>query len=126
MTGWQMYWLCRLDGIKEVVGVFVFVLSLAATVLLIFYYITKYCGDIDGDEEAKNINKLLKRPLKIVPVILAFLMLICLFVPNTKQMAAIIVVPKIVNNEKAQQIPENLLELCNEWTKQKLEELKGD
>ena len=43
-------------------------------------------------------------------------------IPSTKQLAAIIVIPKIVNNEKVQSVSLNLLDLTNEWLKkQKLD-----
>lgn len=53
---------------------------------------------------------------------LAFaLMLIgCAFIPSTKEMAAIIVLPKIVNNEKVQDAGNKLFDLAVEW----LEDLK--
>lgn len=41
-------------------------------------------------------------------------------IPSTKQMAAIIIIPKIVNNQKVQEIPDKLLSLAEAW----MEELK--
>ena len=42
------------------------------------------------------------------------------FVPSTKQMAAIIVVPKIANSEKVQTVGNKLYDLAVEW----MDELK--
>lgn len=43
-------------------------------------------------------------------------------IPSTKQLAAIICIPKIVNNEKVQSVSSNLLDLTDEWLKrQKLD-----
>jgi hypothetical protein len=42
------------------------------------------------------------------------------FIPTTKQMAVIMVAPKVINNEQVQKLPNQVLELANEW----LEELK--
>ncbi len=42
------------------------------------------------------------------------------FIPSTKQMAAIMIVPKIVNNEKVQTIGNKVYDLAVEW----MEELK--
>ena len=41
-------------------------------------------------------------------------------IPSTKQMAAILLVPKIVNNANAIEMPKKLLGLANEW----IEELR--
>jgi hypothetical protein len=35
--------------------------------------------------------------------------------PSTKQMAVLIVVPKILNNEHVKQLPDKLIALCNDW-----------
>lgn len=47
-------------------------------------------------------------------------LLISIFLPSTKQMGAIFVVPAIVNNKRVQEYPEKVLDLGLEW----LEELK--
>ena len=51
-------------------------------------------------------------------IICAFLLGIlctCVFLPSTKQMAAIMIVPKIVNNEKVQTIGNKIYDLAVEW-----------
>lgn len=45
---------------------------------------------------------------------------ILVFVPNTRQMSAILIIPKIVNNAKVQDMPNRVLDLAEEW----IEELK--
>jgi len=55
----------------------------------------------------------------IVAVLLIFFSVIQVMLPTTKQMALIYVVPKIVNNENLQKIPDNVLQLINGY----LEEL---
>lgn len=55
-----------------------------------------------------------------VPIIGLFFLLLACFIPSTKTIAAMYVLPKIVNNEQIQQIPSKLLDLSNEW----LEELR--
>lgn len=53
-------------------------------------------------------------------VVMAASLLLLIFIPSTKQMAAIIVVPKIVNSEKVQTIGNKIYDLAVEW----MEELK--
>jgi len=43
-----------------------------------------------------------------------------LIMPNSKQMAAIVILPKVINNTQVQQLPNKLVELADSW----LNELK--
>lgn len=59
----------------------------------------------------------LKRVLKIsVPLSIVFLLLF-VFTPSTKTVAAMYVVPKIVNNENVQKLPDEMLQLFHESIK---------
>lgn len=49
-----------------------------------------------------------------------------LVTPSTKQMAAILIAPKIINNESIQELPSNLLKLANEWVEEKITEKKKE
>ena len=48
-------------------------------------------------------------------IMLVFFMSVGTFVPSTKQMAAILVVPKIANSEKLQTSGNKLYELAVDW-----------
>lgn len=124
MTNWQMYWLLRLDRIVEILQVGAVTCFAVAIILACIYLIIKLIGEGLDDDEPKRVAAALVLPTKIA--IVASVILACLFAftPTTKQMAAIIVVPKIINNKDVQEIPQNLIELCNEWVKDKTEELK--
>lgn len=55
-----------------------------------------------------------------IPVIFAvFSFIVGFFIPTTKEMAAIILLPKITNaiqnNEELKKLPENVLQLANDW-----------
>jgi len=68
-----------------------------------------YMADTDDrDPELTDVVKWL-----MVTFLTALAMVI--FVPTTKQMAAIIVVPKIVNNEKVQNVGNKIYDLAVEW-----------
>jgi len=47
-------------------------------------------------------------------------------VPNTKQMAAIYVIPAVANNENIQELGGNVLELSNEWIESMIDEVNSD
>lgn len=53
-------------------------------------------------------------PIPLISIVLGVL------TPSTKQMAAILIVPAIVNNEEVQKLPNSILGLADEW----LEELR--
>ena len=94
-----MYWLVILDNITAA-GVTFFVLGFAVFVVAAIGH------SIEG--WSKSISVL---SLCVVLVALAILT----FVPSTRQMAAIIVVPKIANSEKIQLAGNKLYDLAVEW-----------
>ena len=106
ITPMQMYWLVTLDNIVDMFCVFT-VLSIVAAIMGMCYV-----GET-GNSSAKWIP--------IMSIVVATLSFVgAVFIPSTKQMAAIIVVPKIVNNEKMQMAGNKLYDLAVEW----MDELK--
>lgn len=136
MTGSQIYWLLMLDSVKEVCFGFSFlfgIISIAVTVCFIVGLVgtatspeeSKWSGWHKG--EYKKFGKIFT-PLFyiIVPFTLIFITASNML-PTTKQMATIIVVPKILNNAEVQKIPNNVVELANDWIKElKPENVKED
>jgi hypothetical protein len=116
MTGTEMYWLLMLDNISTMFVILCFVSGFAIVVVSALVL----CATEDmGWEDVKPFAKpfyVIAVPLFIITCIAATML------PTTKQMAAIIVVPKIINNETVQELPAKLLELGVDW----IEELKPD
>lgn len=109
ITPTQMYWITRLDGINEV-GIFLIIL--ASTALLVGPIIMELFNDfIDEKKLSLHFRSIFKWAL---PTFL-FGLAIVTFVPSTKQMAAILLIPGIVNNEKIQQTGNKLYDLAVEW-----------
>lgn len=97
ITPFEMYLLTRLDAL----GFSFFMFGVIGTLAVV----------------ATGVN--IKRwAFWFLPIPIGFLLLSVL-TPTTKQAAAIIMVPAIVNNEEVQKLPDNILRLANEW----LEEL---
>jgi hypothetical protein len=120
MTGTEIYWLTRLDGIvnlSTVMAIFGTVSAIVGTIVLVVWAVCE-------NGKADNGWWFLLKTIIIVWIASILFVLATLFVPTTKEMAAIIVVPKIVNNEQVKELPENVLDLANEWIKSKKEELK--
>lgn len=141
ITGWQIYWLTRCDAIKAALdtnGGFLLFAVLGALCFGIF--LIGCCVETDeisrltenGSSEEKIQNE--KVCLGICKVgrkiglcflfvflfIWLFCRITCPFVPTTKEMAAVIVIPKVANSESVQGLGEGVVELAKSW----MEELK--
>lgn len=117
ITSWDIYWITRLDSICLFIGF----LDVALLIFLIFF---PMIADLSLNFE----------PIRIVKYegFFAFIfLLLCLcgvFIPSTKEVVAIYLIPKIANNEQMQKIPDNAAKLLNakmeEWINETLVEKK--
>lgn len=113
ITTTQMYWLTRLDAI-EALGLIMTVLGLLVTVITTMIYACCFNAlEVDVRRVMRNI-------LRVSAPALAIGIAIDVFVPNTKDMAAILVVPRIANSESLTGIADGIKTLATEW----LEELR--
>jgi len=104
ITAMQMYWIVMLDNIIDgVVAVMVIAgaCSLALTLAVVIEELPKWF------------------PIPFICVFIASILL-RMFTPSTKQMAAILIVPRVVSNEKVQTVGNKLYDLAVEW----MDELK--
>lgn len=104
ITPMQMYWLLKLDDFRTSCGISVGIM-IAALLFSLLTYI---------NEDGKSIRK-----KAIVGFVCSFFgLMLCgsvlTFLPSTKQMATIYVVPAIANNEKIQQIGGKTLDISNQ------------
>jgi len=109
----QMYLLVMLDSFKQFLNGMIFVAAVATPLSLIVIIAVKNEGSF-----------LVSKKWFFVPVFSAVVWfgigLASAILPTTKQAAAIIVLPKIINNAKVQELPDKLLGLAEAW----MEELK--
>lgn len=114
ITTTQMYWLTRLDRFNRDVPAWLLLVLIIIVFATLFVAMVKY-------EDSKDVYSLFRKVFfaGVVPVILVTFGLKT-FVPSTKEMAAILVIPKIVNNERVQQAGDRLYQLATEW----MEELR--
>jgi DNA-binding LytR/AlgR family response regulator len=99
ITTTQMYWIAILDNI---------------TVMAVILSTLLAVGTLAAFGFACSIEDHWWLPIT-ASIMLVFFMAVGTFVPSTKQMAAILVVPKIVNSEKLQTAGNKLYELAVEW-----------
>lgn len=108
ITTMQMYWIVMLDSINS--G------SAIMCVITLASFLAIFVATIDM-HKCPVIAKVL---MPILAVLSFALFSVCVFVPSTKQMAAIMIVPKIANSEKVHTIGNKVYDLAVEW----MEELK--
>lgn len=140
ITPSQIYWLTRLDGIKELLtettsfGHFIVGCLLALAALVTIHIVFASNGSIDWyhgrtvDEMEKAKDKwrvvrkqLLKYCLPITFAVLIVSKTVNTFIPTIKEAAAIYVIPMIANSEAAQQLPDVATEfvvLAKDWLKE--------
>ncbi|MBO6031790.1 MAG: hypothetical protein J6Q22_10080 [Prevotella sp.] len=120
ITQAQMYWLTRLDSIHGCMIPFVFIAVFSAIGFVLSMILYILARDNQENELAKN----LKNSRRVCSWIFLVSFLICvittIFLPTTKEMAAILVVPRIVNSEKIQTVGNKIYDLAVEW----MEELR--
>lgn len=99
-----MYWLTRLDGLNAFFAIAVFLLGFGLTILFIAHIIS--CCD-KYDDDAPTVAQITKKFIKILlfPWIIGLFGI--LFVPSSKEMAMIYVVPHISESQVIKQdVPE--------------------
>lgn len=113
ITTTQMYWLTRLD-VLETLGVLFAAFGAFLSIFLAFVL------TVGADDLKDNVARILRRLLRIMVTAFVIGCLTSAFVPNTKEMAAIWVVPKLANSESVSEIADGIKTLAVEW----LEELR--
>jgi hypothetical protein len=108
----DMYWLVKLDDIKSLLNGFCF-----GTGMILLVGIMVCSIYIIGEDKKEYIKKSVITAISL-SVLILFVSAINTFIPSTKQIAAIIVLPKIINNEQIQSFPNKLLDLSEEWLKE--------
>lgn len=104
ITPMQMYWLLKLDDIRA------FILFAICFMLLVIVVSLAAYRD-DACESVKKVSQ----AMFIFGLLGAWLLgCVVTFLPSTKQMAAMYVVPDIVNNKKVQQIGNRTLDITNQ------------
>ena len=107
VTTAQMYWLLMLDNIRALIGI-VCIISFGAACVCCLAHQMNYIIDDTVRVKCKAWGIRLA-------AMFAVLMMCLTFIPSTRQLATIIIVPKIVNNEKVQTAGNKLYDLAVEW-----------
>ena len=74
--------------------------------------------DKDAFEELSEYTVSIAKWFKRAVITLVCLILTCIFAPTKEIATAMFVVPPVVNNEKVQELPQNVLDFVNGWLKE--------
>ena len=113
ITPTMLYIMTRADDIKFTATAF-FVLTLIFFCFLVVGYV--HLKSEGYDDESAVMAKLARLTAPFVAVFMA----VAVLVPNTREVAAIIVIPRIANSESVEKIGTGIVDLATAW----LEELK--
>ena len=108
----QMYWLTRLDHLSDVLTVTCVLLVLSTIGILIAGGIMQDCS-FSGETNERGRKFVGKTPFMAAAFVVT--LLLNALIPTTKEMAAIIVIPSVLNNEKVQTVGNKLYDLAAEW-----------
>ena len=121
ITPSMMYWFTRLDGITTLFAVITFCGAFALLFLIAGYYAKNDGKSTDDENDYRLFSSVLKWFVPIWVVALLGL----LFVPNSKQMAMIYVVPALTESQVVKQDIPELYDLGVNALKDWLKQTKG-
>lgn len=110
ITPMQMYWLLKLDNIGTMFSIIV-----GASIVVVFISAFLYCMSKGAEDEATA--KISVKMLILSLICSVIFLILNTFLPSTRQMAAIYVVPAIVNNERVQNIGSKTLDISEDLLK---------
>lgn len=119
MTAWQLYWLTRLDGLKNITVV----LAVICAASVFIGFVAMFIGAADQDAEPISFGRRMRNMFWIPALALTILWVL---IPSTKAAAFIVVAPKLYSavsqNKEIRELPTKVVELANAW----IEELKPE
>ena len=134
ITTTEMYWLTRLDSVKELLShglepVFIFFTILLAVATVLAFCFGTFTGnrsyemfDHKSDEELKVVHARFRRVSWRCAVLSCMMLTMAVacsvletLLPTTREMAAIVMVPAIASNEKVQTVGNKIYDLAVEW-----------
>lgn len=118
MTSFKLYWIIRLDEIKNFIDSSAWFSLILGGAFLFFWFF----ASLSGTKSVVNVASIWPYPL-----LGGIFLFIChCFIPTTNEMIAIYLLPRIINNESLNNIPKKLLIIMeskvNEWTQKAIKE----
>jgi hypothetical protein len=112
ISPWTIYWVTRLDRLNTLAGLTAAAAVVVATAAAFTWFMLVDTMSVERALAAKVLKAAL-------PVALVAMLAAC-SIPTTKEMSAILVIPKIVNNEKVQEEAGELYSLAKDYLRQQV------
>lgn len=124
MTSWQLYWITRLDDLNAIL-ITVAILALVAGIVAAGFAASDYsnsmiCPEMESSKQERIASRVKGRIAAILALVALCAGILGALTPTTKDMAAIIIVPRVANSKTVEQVGDGLKKLAAEW----LEELR--
>ena len=118
ITTAQMYWLTRLTPLGSGVRAIIDILAPLTIGILVAGLLMQEPGSFK--DETRRIGRKLVKASPFVAALAGVLLIANCLLPTTKEMAAILIIPRVANSEKVQTVGNHLYDLACEW----MEELR--
>ena len=118
ITTAQMYWLTRWTPLGRGLGFIIFLLAVLALGLLILGLTLQNLHEVN--DEGRRFGRKMINASPFVAALSVMLLIANCLLPTTKEMAAILIIPRVANSEKVQTVGNHLYDLACEW----MEELR--
>lgn len=97
MTGFELYWITRLDAICDVLMVVSAISFMILVICCVLYCMTEFDHDTYAIATIKSMLKL------FIPIFLVSTAMV-MFIPNTKEMFAIKIIPQLATVENCEKL----------------------
>lgn len=121
MSFWTLYWLSRLDGIKEFSIALAVVSGTCFVVMMFMWFFTK--GPYMGQMEKKIHEGIPKTFYFIIPIFILSL-LVSILTPTYKQALAFMGIDYVTHNERVIENTDKALDVFESYIDQKLNQMK--
>jgi len=120
ITAFQIYLMSLADSVLLLFLVIILI-SVVSMLLLVMDYKDIREFDDDKEKEKKNIHNK-KNAKAIIRCLMSALLsvLVLVFVPSTKTLVAMYVIPRVVNNTNVQKLPEAILRFVENYAEKKI------
>ena len=117
ITPWTLYWITRLDCIRDIATVIIIIATLLEILTAVTLLVNSSFDDDDDDKFPARMVNTIARICKGSAAAIIVSTLLMIFLPTTKEMAVIVVVPAIANSEKVQKESQELYDLAKGYLK---------
>ena len=118
ITPWTIYWITRASSISNTLTAVTAVLGIIGAFLMVGGAVADSLGE---REDAKGLLRVGWK----VAILFAISLVASILTPTTKELASMIVIPKVANSESVQQLGDGIVDLANQWLVELAPKKKG-